>query len=46
MNIDGVRSSGILMHITSLDSEFGIGDLGPAAYRFAYNLKETGDFYG
>ena len=42
MNIDGVRSSGILMHITSLDSEFGIGDLGPAAYRFADKLKETG----
>jgi 4-alpha-glucanotransferase len=28
------RGSGILLHISSLPSEFGIGDLGPAAYRF------------
>ncbi|MBI5740891.1 MAG: 4-alpha-glucanotransferase [Nitrospirae bacterium] len=29
------RSSGILLHITSLPSRYGIGDLGPEAYRFA-----------
>ena len=29
------RSSGILLHITSLPSRFSIGDLGPEAYRFA-----------
>jgi 4-alpha-glucanotransferase len=29
------RSSGILLHITSLPSYGGIGDLGPAAYEFA-----------
>lgn len=29
------RGSGILLHITSLPSIFGIGDLGPAAYHFA-----------
>jgi 4-alpha-glucanotransferase len=29
------RSSGLLMHITSLPSYGGIGDLGPAAYDFA-----------
>src|ERR1700730_7905240 len=29
------RASGILLHITSLPSRGGIGDLGPAAYRFA-----------
>jgi 4-alpha-glucanotransferase len=29
------RSAGILLHITSLASEFGIGDLGPQAYAFA-----------
>src|SRR5689334_3024296 len=29
------RSSGILLHPTSLPGRFGIGDLGPAAYRFA-----------
>ncbi len=30
------------MHITSLPSEYGIGDLGPAAYEFAQSLKEAG----
>lgn len=29
------RASGILLHITSLSSPYGIGDLGPDAYRFA-----------
>jgi 4-alpha-glucanotransferase len=29
------RSSGVLLHITSLPSLGGIGDLGPAAYEFA-----------
>lgn len=29
------RGSGILLHITSLPSAYGIGDLGPAAYQFA-----------
>lgn len=29
------RGSGILLHITSLPSTHGIGDLGPAAYQFA-----------
>lgn len=29
------RSSGVLLHITSLPSRFGHGDLGPEAYRFA-----------
>jgi len=35
------RGSGILLHITSLPSPFGIGDLGPGAYRFADFLCET-----
>ncbi len=35
------RGSGILLHITSLPSQFGIGDLGPAAYRFADFLSQT-----
>lgn len=39
------RSSGILMHITSLPSDFGIGDLGPEAYRFADFLFETKQTY-
>jgi 4-alpha-glucanotransferase len=29
------RGSGVLLHITSLPSAYGIGDLGPEAYRFA-----------
>lgn len=32
------RASGILLHPTSLPGPFGIGDLGPAAYRFAHFL--------
>ncbi len=36
------RKSGILMHITSLPSPFGIGDLGPGAYRFADYLADSG----
>ena len=35
------RSSGILLHITSLPSQFGIGDLGPNAYRFADFLTRS-----
>ena len=39
------RSSGILMHITSLPSSYGIGDLGPSAYHFADFLEEAGQRY-
>lgn len=35
------RGSGILLHITSLPSPYGIGDLGPWAYRFVDSLSET-----
>ena len=35
------RSSGILLHITSLPGPFGIGDLGPSAYHFADFLENT-----
>lgn len=35
------RTSGILLHITSLPSRYGIGDLGPGAYRFADFLAES-----
>ncbi|MBN2124652.1 MAG: 4-alpha-glucanotransferase [Deltaproteobacteria bacterium] len=35
------RESGILLHITSLPSSFGIGDLGPAAYRFVEFLADA-----
>lgn len=36
------RASGILLHPTSLPSPYGIGDLGPAAYRFVDWLVEAG----
>ena len=36
------RRSGILLHITSLPSPYGIGDLGPGAYRFADFLADAG----
>ena len=36
------RSSGILLHPTSLPGPFGIGDLGPAAYEFADFLAGGG----
>lgn len=36
------RSSGILLHITSLPSSFGIGDIGPAALRFIDWLEQAG----
>ncbi len=36
------RTSGILLHPTSLPGPFGIGDLGPEAYRFVDFLVESG----
>jgi len=36
------RSSGILLHPTSLPGPYGIGDLGPAAYRWLDFLSESG----
>ena len=40
-----MRSSGILMHISSLPSPYGIGTLGKAAYEFADFLKAAGQHY-
>ena len=39
------RSSGILLHITSLPSRYGIGDLGPAAHAFVDYLAASGQGY-
>lgn len=39
------RSSGILIHITSLPSKHGIGDFGPATYKFVDFLKAAGQNY-
>ncbi len=40
MDID--RSAGVLLHPTSLPGKFGIGDLGPNAYRFVDFLNHSG----
>ena len=37
-----VRSSGILLHPTSLPGKFGIGDIGPAAYHWVDFLASAG----
>lgn len=39
------RSAGILLHPTSLPGDFGIGDLGPEAYRFVDILADAGQSY-
>ncbi|HEX2606820.1 MAG TPA: malto-oligosyltrehalose synthase, partial [Flavisolibacter sp.] len=39
------RGAGILLHITSLPSPFGIGDLGPEAYAFADFLSDNHQKY-
>ena len=36
------RASGVLLHPTSLPGPYGIGEIGPEAYRFADFLAETG----
>jgi 4-alpha-glucanotransferase len=39
------RSSGILLHVTSLPSNHGIGDFGPSAYEFVDFLEKAGQNY-
>jgi 4-alpha-glucanotransferase len=41
----GKRACGILLHVTSLPSEFGIGDLGPQSYCFADLLAAQKQHY-
>jgi len=38
----GHRSSGVLMHVTSLPSPYGIGDVGPAAFAWVDRLHDAG----
>ena len=38
----GYRASGILLHVTSLPSRYGIGDMGPAAYGWVDRLADAG----
>ena len=40
-----MRASGILLHISSLSGEYGIGKLGKEAYAFADFLKKSGQRY-
>ena len=39
------RASGILAHITSLPSPYGIGDIGPSSWSFLNFLAESGQKY-
>lgn len=41
----GNRTSGVLLHITSLPGKFGIGTFGKDAYKFVDFLKETDQTY-
>ena len=36
------RASGVLLHVTSLPSPYGIGDMGPAAFAWVDRLQEAG----
>lgn len=40
-----MRESGILMHITSLPSAYGVGTMGKEAYRFVDFLEKAGQAY-
>ena len=40
-----MRSSGVLLHISSLPSPYGIGTMGREAYRFVDFLKNSGQSY-
>ena len=39
------RASGILLHISSLPGDYGIGTLGKEAYRFVDFLRQAGQTY-
>ncbi len=38
----GYRGSGLLLHVTSLPSRYGIGDVGPAALAWVDRLRDAG----
>jgi 4-alpha-glucanotransferase len=38
----GYRASGLLLHVTSLPSRYGIGDLGPSAFSWIDRLHDAG----
>ena len=39
---EGYRASGVLLHVTSLPSPYGIGDVGPAAVAWVNRLHDAG----
>jgi 4-alpha-glucanotransferase len=39
---ENYRASGLLLHITSLPSPYGIGDVGPGAVKWIDRLSEAG----
>ena len=39
------RASGVLLPVRSLPSVYGIGDLGPEAFRFVDFLKQAGQSF-
>lgn len=39
------RASGLLLHVSSLPSQFGIGDLGPASHKFVERLAQAKQSY-
>ncbi len=39
---DGYRASGVLLHVTSLPSPYGIGDVGPSAFAWIDRLHDAG----
>jgi 4-alpha-glucanotransferase len=39
---DGYRASGVLLHVTSLPSRYGIGDVGPGALAWIDRLHDSG----
>jgi 4-alpha-glucanotransferase len=41
----GYRASGVLLHVTSLPSRYGIGDIGPSAFRWIDLLHEAGQHW-
>src|SRR5690348_17993574 len=38
----GYRGSGLLLHVTSLPSKYGIGDVGPTALAWVDELRRAG----
>jgi 4-alpha-glucanotransferase len=36
------RAAGMLLHVTSLPSPYGVGDLGPAAFKWVDRLRDAG----